>query len=145
MFACSATQLNVKEFGNILESRGPYFAWRNPHADLHRPVANDDYHSQANTIVHVGDFVKLAKKALTMGINAKLWTNREASSDKVELWGNANINKSGINRLLLHCKLADRETQTLGFVVVYVLVTLHIVFISSVWSMVSPSHTNSKL
>eukprot|EP00118_Oscarella_pearsei_P010573 m.65828 g.65828 ORF g.65828 m.65828 type:complete len:170 (+) comp35332_c0_seq3:3-512(+) len=69
----NATQLNVGEFGNILQSRGPYLEWRNEHEEKnHGNRERDPYNSQADTEVDIDEFVLLIKQALMMGINRQL-------------------------------------------------------------------------
>ena len=69
----NATQLNVREFGNILKSRGPYLEWWNKHEELNRGnLERDPYNSQADTEVHVDEFTQLIRDALKIGINRKL-------------------------------------------------------------------------
>lgn len=69
----NATQLNVNEFGRVLQSRGPYLEWRNGHPEMsHSDRTRDPYNSQADTVVNVEEFVELIQKALRTGINRKL-------------------------------------------------------------------------
>ena len=56
-------KLNFRQYGELLEARGPYMVWFNTHRELHRPTRTGD-NAQADTVIHVGEFVELVEEAL---------------------------------------------------------------------------------
>lgn len=69
-------RLNFKEYGKLLAARGPYLEWHNTHQHLHRPPYSGDS-AQADTYVHLEEFVKLVKKALHVAKTYRIDSSRD--------------------------------------------------------------------
>ena len=68
-----ATALSTEKYSPLLRAHGPYLEWHNKHEKNSRPnQVNDRANSLVDTIVHVEEFVELIKRALRLGINARL-------------------------------------------------------------------------
>ncbi|GIY17297.1 uncharacterized protein CDAR_248921 [Caerostris darwini] len=59
-------QLNVKEFGNLLKTRGPYLEWHNNHPELDHRIPEDIFRNGADTVVNVNEFVQIVNQALQL-------------------------------------------------------------------------------
>ena len=58
--------VNWKEFGAILEARGPYLVYHNEHPDRSVTKPYDRYNNNPDTNVHPGEFKDLIEKALKL-------------------------------------------------------------------------------
>ncbi|XP_014665297.1 PREDICTED: uncharacterized protein LOC106807479 [Priapulus caudatus] len=62
-----ATQLNFGDFGTLLKAQGPYLEWHNKHKELTKSGVGDSRrNSQADTIVHVQEFVTLIQNSIEL-------------------------------------------------------------------------------
>ncbi|GIX95580.1 uncharacterized protein CEXT_792151, partial [Caerostris extrusa] len=59
-------QLNVKEFANLLKTRGPYLEWHNNHPELDHRIPEDIFRNGADTVVDVNEFVQIVNQALQL-------------------------------------------------------------------------------
>lgn len=58
--------VNFREFGLLLKARGPYMEWHNTHENLTRTSPGDKYNNNADTIVDVEEFKKVAYEAVQL-------------------------------------------------------------------------------
>lgn len=73
MVPYKASRLPTEKYAKLLRARGPYVEWHNTYEQHTRAnELQDPYNSQANTVVHIAEFVQLIKDALQLGINADL-------------------------------------------------------------------------
>ena len=68
----NATNLNFKEFGTLLKSRGHYLEWHCSDPDNSILGAAETFEN-ADTIVNSDEFVRLLFQSLIVGINKKLF------------------------------------------------------------------------
>lgn len=73
MVPYKADKLPTEKYAKLLRARGPYMEWHNTYEQHTRAnELQDPFNSQANTVVHIAEFVQLIKDALQLGINADL-------------------------------------------------------------------------
>lgn len=68
--------VNFREFGLLLKARGPYVEWHNTHENLTRTAPGDKYNNNANTIVHIDEFKKVAYEAVQLAKKTRLATEQ---------------------------------------------------------------------
>ena len=64
-------QVNWKEYGALMQARGPYVLWHNTHQELTRKHELDKFNNRPDTIVHLDDFKKAIKEALSKASGAQ--------------------------------------------------------------------------
>lgn len=78
-------EVNYREFGALLKTRGSYLEWHNPHENLSRPLSHEKYNNSPDTIVHVEDFKRVIYEALVMVQKSKYALEKEAKKSREEL------------------------------------------------------------